>query len=168
MLKVLYICTHNRCRSILSEAITNQDAGNLIMAKSAGSHPAGEVHPLTLRYLVESGFSAAGLESQSWDEFASFAPDVVITVCDAAAGESCPLWFADTIRLHWGLEDPSKIAGNESEQKVAFEKCISVIRRRVAALAQLAEKQLQGQALKQALAGLSGAQQTTQSPLTTE
>ena len=87
-MKVLYICTHNRCRSILSEAITNHVAGDVITAKSAGSQPAGEVHPLSLKYLNEAGIPTEGLQSQSWDEFEAFAPDLVITVCDSAAGES--------------------------------------------------------------------------------
>ncbi|MDX2465088.1 MAG: arsenate reductase ArsC, partial [Porticoccus sp.] len=92
-MKILYICTHNRCRSILSEAITNHLSNGRIQAKSAGSHPAGEVHPLSIQYLREAGIATADLTSQSWNELETFAPDVVVTVCDSAAGETCPLWF---------------------------------------------------------------------------
>ena len=79
MLKILYICTHNRCRSILSEAITNQFAAGSLEAKSAGSQPCGEVHPLSIKYLEEENINVGGLQSQSWDEFEQFAPDLVIT-----------------------------------------------------------------------------------------
>ena len=99
-MKVLFVCTHNRCRSILSEAITNKIASGVIEAKSAGSQPVGEVHPLSLKYLAESGYSIEGLKSQSWDEFEEFAPDLVITVCDSAADEVCPVYFSNGTTLH--------------------------------------------------------------------
>ena len=126
-MKILYICTHNRCRSILSEAITNHFASDHIQAKSAGSQPAGEVHPLSLRYLNEAGISTEGLQSQSWDDFEYFKPDVVITVCDSAAGEACPVWFGQSIKMHWGLADPSKLEGTEEEIAAAFRECIKEI-----------------------------------------
>ncbi|MEW9797169.1 arsenate reductase ArsC [Alteromonas sp. CYL-A6] len=130
-MKILYICTHNRCRSILSEAITNHLAGDLITARSAGSQPAGEVHPQTLRSLQASGISTAELQSRSWDEFEDFAPDLVITVCDSAAGESCPLWMGNTIKLHWGLADPSKVTGSDAHINAAFGDCMAKITQRV-------------------------------------
>ena len=100
---ILFICSHNRCRSILSEAITRQNAQGIINAMSAGSQPSGEVHPLSLKYLSEMGYDTAGLTSQSWDSLTddngnSFVPDVVITVCDQAAGESCPLGLVRPIQ----------------------------------------------------------------------
>ena len=137
MTKILYICTHNRCRSILSEAITNHLSDGRIQAFSAGSQPAGQVHPLSLRYLAEQGISTEGLQSQSWDEFESMQPDIVITVCDSAAAEQCPVWFGKTIKLHWGLKDPSKIVGTESDIKAAFEECIETIKIRLNGLLQL-------------------------------
>jgi protein tyrosine phosphatase len=85
-MKVLFICTHNRCRSILSEAITNQLAQGRIVARSAGSQPVGAVHPWSIQYLLENNFSVAGLESQSWDDFSDFNPDLIITVCDKSGG----------------------------------------------------------------------------------
>lgn len=131
MLKILYICTHNRCRSILSEAITNHMAPGKLMARSAGSQPAGEVHPLSIKYLQQAGIATNGLRSQSWDDFAEFAPDVVITVCDSAAAEACPVWFEDGIQLHWGLSDPSKLVGSEAVLAGAFHATMAEISQRV-------------------------------------
>ena len=153
-MKILYICTHNRCRSILSEAITNHFASDHIQAKSAGSQPAGEVHPLSLRYLNEAGISTEGLQSQSWDEFEDFKPDVVITVCDSAAGEACPVWFGQSIKMHWGLADPSKLEGTEEEIAAAFRECIKEIKHRVSHLQGIAEQALSQSQLKHALSEL--------------
>ncbi|MBB3048220.1 arsenate reductase [Litorivivens lipolytica] len=156
-MKILFICTHNRCRSILSEAITNQNARGLLEAKSAGSQPAGEVHPLSLRYLQQRGYATEGLQSQSWDDFEAYAPDLVITVCDSAAGESCPVYFGKSLKVHWGLEDPSKVDGSETEKEQAFMACIDEIERRVSKLATLAVEQHDRESLRNALAAL-GAQ----------
>ncbi len=154
---VLYICTHNRCRSILSEAITNHVAGDVITAKSAGSQPAGEVHPLSLKYLNEAGVLTEGLKSQSWDEFEAFAPDLVITVCDSAAGESCPVWFGKSVKVHWGLSDPSKLTGNEEDIARAFNDTIAQISARVTDLKTIAEQPFTPDSLRASLAKL-GAQ----------
>lgn len=153
-MKILYICTHNRCRSILSEAITNTIAGDFIDAKSAGSQPAGEVHPLSLKYLKQTGYSIQDLQSQSWDEFENFHPDVVVTVCDSAAGEACPLYFSNSLKVHWGLSDPSKIAGDDSEIEQAFLACINEIEERVNMLKGIAAEGLDKTALKAALAAI--------------
>lgn len=161
-MKILYICTHNRCRSVLSEAITNQKAAGKIVAKSAGSAPAGEVHPLTLRYLQESAYAIEGLSSKSWDELDNFKnavdtnevadastkqtdtfiPDLVVTVCDSANGETCPLWLGDTPKLHWGLTDPSKLAENgqaSPQAEQAFKAVIATIEQRVMQLIAIAQ-----------------------------
>jgi arsenate reductase len=138
-MKVLYICTHNRCRSILSEAITNAKSGGRIIAKSAGSQPSGAVHPLSLKYLAEAGFATDDLKSQSWDEFEAFEPDVVITVCDSAANETCPVWFGNTLKVHWGLEDPSKIDGSEEAIAQAFRETMGKIEVRVDSLMRIAQ-----------------------------
>jgi arsenate reductase len=137
MLKVLFICTHNRCRSILSEAITNQFSEGKIVAKSAGSQPVGEVHPLSVKYLQEAGISTDNLCSQSWDEFEDFEPDLVVTVCDSAANETCPVWFGNSLKVHWGLSDPSKLKGTEAQIAQAFRETIEVIKQRVAQLLDL-------------------------------
>ena len=119
-MKLLFICTHNRCRSILSEAITNQRARGVLTAASAGSAPVDAVHPLTLRFLQERGYDTAGLVSQSWVDLEAFEPDCVITVCDTAAGESCPLWMSDVEKVHWGLPDPSRVDGDDETVRAAF------------------------------------------------
>lgn len=136
-MKILYICTHNRCRSILSEAITNHVSQGRIVARSAGSQPAGQVHPLSIKYLDEARISTDGLQSQSWDEFEEFSPDIVVTVCDSAAGEACPLWFDSTVKVHWGLSDPSKLEGTEEQLAEAFRACIGEISLRVEQLLSL-------------------------------
>lgn len=150
-MNVLYICTHNRCRSILSEAITNHYANGKLVAKSAGSQPVGEVHPLSIKYLQEAGISTEGLTSQSWDEFEEFAPDLVVTVCDSAAGETCPVWFGKSLKVHWGLTDPSKLQGTDEELGNAFRDTIDQIKQRVTQLAQLDVDPKDQAALKAAL-----------------
>ena len=130
-MKILYICTHNRCRSILSEAITNHFSNGKLQAFSAGSQPAGEVHPLSLKYLTEKGISTNSLKSQSWNDFESEQPDIVVTVCDSAASEICPVWFGDTAKVHWGLPDPSKLQGNEEDKRNAFINVMQTIEKRV-------------------------------------
>ena len=129
--KFLFICTHNRCRSILSEAISNHLAKGKILAYSAGSQPAGQVHPLSIKYLDEKGIPTEGLKSQSWDDFELVEPDVVITVCDSAANEQCPVWFGNCIKAHWGLPDPSKLEGSEEEVKKAFFVVMATIESRI-------------------------------------
>lgn len=147
-MKLLFICTHNRCRSILCEAITNHLAQGRISAYSAGSQPAGEVHPLSLRYLQARGIDTAGLQSQSWDAFEALQPDAVITVCDQAANEACPLWLGDNVKVHWGLPDPSKLEGPQVEIEAAFYRVMDTIDRRIRTLltrdlAQLKDGELQ-------------------------
>jgi len=130
-MKILYICTHNRCRSILSEAITNHLAKGRLQAFSAGSHPVGEVHPLSLKYLAKQGIATEGLKSQSLDDFKSEQPDIVVTVCDSAASEFCPIWFGDTLKVHWGLPDPSKLEGSEAAIRDAFISVMQTIEQRI-------------------------------------
>ncbi|QPG05509.1 arsenate reductase ArsC [Salinimonas marina] len=150
-MKILFICTHNRCRSILSEAIFNQLGKTHIEARSAGSQPAGEVHPATLKHLKKAGYHTEGLKSESWDDYEAFAPDVVVTVCDSAAGESCPVYFGKTLKVHWGLADPSKIQDSEEAQSKAFENVIREIEARAQAINQFAVANLDGDALRVAL-----------------
>ena len=138
-MKALFICTHNRCRSILAEALTNHLGGDSLEARSAGSQPAGEVHPRTLKHLEKRGVSTVGLRSQSWDDLEQYQPDVVITVCDRAAGESCPLWFDDSIRLHWGLADPSAASGSEADIEQAFEACSDTLSNKIQGLKKVSE-----------------------------
>lgn len=130
-MKILFICTHNRCRSILAEAITNHLGGEKIQARSAGSSPSGKVHPLSIKYLKESGIATEKLKSEHWDKHENWQPDIVITVCDNAAGETCPAYFGDAIKLHWGLKDPSAIDGSEQEVKQAFLNTIAILNHRI-------------------------------------
>jgi arsenate reductase len=153
-MKILYICTHNRCRSILSEAITNHCAEGKIIAKSAGSQPVGEVHPLSIKYLQEAGISTKGLCSQSWDEFETFVPDLVVTVCDSAAAETCPVWFGKSLKVHWGLVDPSKLQGTETQIAEAFRATIEQIKKRAEQLVNLNVDVTNKAAFKIALANI--------------
>jgi len=136
-MKLLFICTHNRCRSILAEAVTNYYGKGQVLAKSAGSQPAGKVHPLSLKYLQKMGIPTEGLSSQSWDEHEAWQADIVITVCDSAANEACPLWFGQSLRVHWGLADPSKLEGTEEDIERAFIKTIETLTRRIESLLRL-------------------------------
>ncbi|MBE9540318.1 MAG: arsenate reductase ArsC [Proteobacteria bacterium] len=131
---ILFICTHNACRSILCEVMAREMAGSRLRVASAGSHPAGKIHPLTLEYLKVHDYSTEGLFSKSLDEVESFDPDVVITVCDSAAQESCPVWLNGVDRLHWGLVDPTAVEGSGPVKQVAFDRLIRTIRSRMQAL----------------------------------
>jgi len=135
-LKVLVLCTHNRCRSILFEAIARAEGGAALEVRSAGSEPAGEVHPATLEALTRAGIPTEGLRSEGWDRYEAWDPDVVITVCDRAAQEPCPLWLGKAHRLHWGLPDPSLLEG--LAQRQAFTEVIETIRGRLPDLSALA------------------------------
>ena len=139
-MKLLFICTHNRCRSILGEAIANFEGKGLITAKSAGSQPSGQVHPLTLHYLELHGFSTDGLRSKSWDELEDFNPDYAITVCDSAAREACPLWMGKAKKIHWGLADPSRLAGEETKiVDEAFSRIIRTLAARIGKISAMLE-----------------------------
>ena len=154
-MKILYICTHNRCRSILSEAITNHYGQDRLDARSAGSQPSGEVHPLSLKYLAEQGIPTEGLSSKSWDNLGGWTPDVVVTVCDSAAGEACPIWLGDTLKVHWGLSDPSKLDGSDEEKGEAFRETINAIIRRVERMLEAEVDRKHGIALREALTQLA-------------
>jgi len=128
---LLFVCTHNRCRSILCEAIVGQRAGASLRVSSAGSAPAGEVFPATLEHLQRRGYDTKGLTSKYWDSFQDVHLDRVITVCDSAAGETCPLWLGSVTREHWPLTDPSKLT-DPAEQAAAFDRVIDSIEAQVA------------------------------------
>ena len=120
---VLFLCTGNSARSIMAEAILNRDGGGNFHAFSAGSQPKGEVHPQTLALLLERGFDVSALRSKSWNEFAgpdSPKLDFIFTVCDNAAGESCPYWPGQPITAHWGVPDPAAVVGTDVEMRRAF------------------------------------------------
>lgn len=139
--KFLFLCTHNACRSILAEAIFRHLADNRFIVASAGSNPAGKVYPETLTKLQEHGYSVGGLFSKSWDDLKDYQPDVVITVCDQAAGESCPVWFGKAVKGHWGLTDASKVV-DPLERNQTFDELISLLNARINALLQLMPDEL--------------------------
>lgn len=141
-LNVLFLCTHNSARSILAEAMLNSMAGDRFRAFSAGSSPREnqQPNPLALEALQRAGASIEGLRSKSWEEFAKpEAPhmDLIITVCDNAAGEVCPIWPGHPATAHWGYPDPSEVEGTADEKQAAFRKTLLAIRRRVELLVNL-------------------------------
>jgi arsenate reductase len=137
---VLFLCTGNSARSVLGEVLLNNLGRGRFRAYSAGSTPKGQIHPMTLAVLAEAGMSTEGLRSKSWDEFAApGAPplDFVFTVCDNAAGETCPLWPGQPMSAHWGIEDPAAVTGPEFKQRAAFADALRFMRNRVTAFANL-------------------------------
>ena len=120
---VLFICTGNSARSIMAEVVLNHLGRDRFQAFSAGSHPRGEVHSLTLQVLAAHGYAVDGLRSKSWTEFAgrsASAMDFIFTVCDQAAGEACPAWPGQPITAHWGFADPATVAGDPEHRLKAF------------------------------------------------
>ena len=131
---ILVLCTGNSARSIMAEALLNTMAHGRFRAYSAGSHPSGQVNPYAIEQVEKTGYPLAQLRSKSWDEFATAdAPrmDFVITVCDNAAGEVCPIWPGQPVTAHWGFEDPAAVAGTDQEKRHAFEKIFRQIMNRV-------------------------------------
>ncbi|MGV6474552.1 arsenate reductase ArsC [Azotobacter vinelandii] len=136
-MKVLFLCTANSCRSILCEALFNHLAPAGLRAFSAGSQPKGQVHPLTRAALERSGVSVEGLASKPIETHADLQPDLVITVCDKAAGEACPVFFGPAIKAHWGLADPSEVEGPDTEIAAAFDATVARIKTRIQAFLDL-------------------------------
>lgn len=137
---VLFLCTGNSARSILAESYLNSMASGRFRAFSAGSHPSGKVNPFALELLERNRIPTEGLRSKAWDEFAApGAPkmDIIITVCDQAAGEMCPVWPGRPITAHWGVEDPAAVNGDEETKRAAFMKAFSVLQKRIALLTSL-------------------------------
>jgi arsenate reductase len=131
---LLFLCTGNSARSILAESLVNHRGKGRFKGHSAGSYPKGRVHPLALELLHELHLPTEGLRSKGWDEFAKpGAPvmDFVITVCDQAAGEVCPIWPGQPITAHWGIPDPAAVEGTGAQQKLAFRNAYRVLEGRV-------------------------------------
>ena len=126
-MRVLFMCTANSCRSILCEAQFNHLAPAGFHAVSAGSFPKGQVHPRSLSTLQRAGIAIHGLTSKGNDAFADNPPDIVITVCDNAAGEACPLYFGPALKTHWGLADPSEVHGSDTQIDAAFDATLARI-----------------------------------------
>lgn len=140
---VLFLCTGNSCRSILAEATFNHLAPEGWRAVSAGSHPTGQVHPRALALLGREGIAAEGCHSKSWDNV-PVTPDIVITVCGQAAGETCPVYPGPVVRAHWGVEDPAHVTGTEEDVDAAFRTAYRTLRARIEALLALPVEALAG------------------------
>lgn len=147
-MKVLFMCTANSCRSILSEAMFNHLAPAGFQAASAGSFPKGHVLPRSLSTLQEAGISVKGLRSKGNDAFEGSPPDIVITVCDSAARDACPVYFGPAIKAHWGLVDPSNVKGSDDQISQAFHSTLDRIETRCRAFFALPFDQLDAQVLK--------------------
>ncbi len=132
MMNVLFLCTGNSCRSILAEATFNHLAPAGWQALSAGSRPTGQVHPRALALLARAGIATSGYHSKSWEDL-PVTPDIVITVCASAAGETCPAYLGPVLRGHWGVEDPAHVQGSDAEIDAAFDSAYRILRARIEA-----------------------------------
>ena len=157
---VLFICSGNSARSQMAEALLNQIGKGHFAAFSAGSHPSGVVNPFAIEALEHAGFSAVGLRSKSWDEFsAADAPkmDFVFTLCDTAAGESCPVWAGHPTRAHWGIAAPSQDSDDNTQRKV-FQSTLTLLKRRIDLFTSLPIDKIESLVLKQKLAEIGQSQ----------
>ena len=130
-LKVLVLCTGNSCRSVMAEALINGLARGQYRAWSVGSHPAEYVHSKSIETLTRHGIDPGQPRSKSWHEFAEESFDLVITVCDQAAGESCPRFPGTPKKLHWSMPDPARVAGSEAEIDAAFDETFFLLKHHV-------------------------------------
>jgi protein-tyrosine-phosphatase len=149
-LNVLFLCTGNSARSILAEAILNRGGEGRFRAYSAGSHPSGKPNAVGLAMLQKLGYDTGFARSKSWDEFAApGAPkmDFVITVCDNAAGETCPFWPGQPMTAHWGVPDPAAVEGSEAEKHIAFGEAYKMLDRRIGLFLALPMATLDGMSL---------------------
>jgi arsenate reductase len=157
-LNVLFLCTHNSARSVLAECLLNHLGQGRFRAFSAGSQPSGRVNPFALQALGEAGVDTSGVCSKSWDTFAGEkAPvmDLIITVCDSAAGEICPVWPGHPATAHWGYADPSATQGSDAARLMAFRDTMALIRRRLEILVALPAERLQALTLEQSARSLA-------------
>ena len=141
-MNILFLCTGNSCRSILGEATFNHLAPAGWKAMSAGSRPTGQVHPRSLALLTREGISTEGYYSKSWDDLPE-TPDIVVTVCASAAGETCPAYLGAALRTHWGVEDPAHATGTDAEVDAAFTTAYRILRARIEAFLALPLAELQ-------------------------
>lgn len=168
MLNILVLCTANSARSILGEALINRLGDGRFMGYSAGSHPRGEPNPDGLAMLKDKGHDTSAFASKSWDVFAGAdAPkmDIVITVCDSAAGESCPLWPGTPVKAHWGIPDPAHKGETAQERRAAFEEAYRLLELRVRALLALPVETMEVAQLRLALAEIGRLDGATQMAL---
>jgi len=137
MLNVFVICTGNSCRSVMGEALFNHYGKGRIQAFSAGSHPIGRINQDALATLKRHGLPTDGYQSQSWEDFEHQPMDIVITVCDSAHGETCPVYLTKAVRAHWGVADPGHVEGTEADKVAAFEQTYATLELRVKKMLEL-------------------------------
>ena len=142
-MNVLFLCTGNSCRSLISEAVFNHLAPSGWHAISAGSQPTGKLNERALALLASKGIPTEGYHSKSWENL-PVTPDIVVTVCASAAGETCPAYLGPVLRTHWGVDDPSHVVGTEEEITAAFEKAYAILRARIEAFLALPLDELNG------------------------
>lgn len=148
-MNVLFLCTGNSARSILAEAILNHDGAGRFTAFSAGSQPAGAVNPWALHTLAARGYPTQGYSSKSWSVFADGPTfDLIFTVCDSAAAESCPVWPGRPISAHWGIPDPAAITGTDADKEAGFALAFARLKRRIDQLLALPLDSLSPEALR--------------------
>ena len=158
-MNILFLCTHNSARSILAEGLITKLSKGRFKGFSAGSQPSGRVNPMALETLEQLGCDTDGMTSKSWDVFeAPDAPqmDFVITVCDNAAGESCPVWIGHPVTAHWGFADPSAVEGDEATRREAFARIAAEIANRLRRFLSLPIERLDRMALQQEVTSLGG------------
>lgn len=153
-IRILFLCTGNSCRSIIVEALANQLGEGRLQAFSAGSHPSGTVNANALNVLARHGVAVSNPSSQSWHDYEQVEFDLVVTVCDAAASESCPVWLGDAIKAHWGVADPADVSGTQIEIEQAFEHTYTAMKARIEALLALTLDSISTAELRAAMANI--------------
>lgn len=156
---VLFLCTGNTARSILAESILRKVGAGKFQAFSAGSHPKGVVNPFALKILAAHNFPTDDLRSKSWEEYGGpGAPhmDLIVTVCDSAAGEACPLWPGQPITAHWGIEDPASVVDSDLHKERAFEQAFRLLSHHIEALVALPIANLDNVRIQDELRKLGG------------
>lgn len=150
----LFLCTGNSARSVLGEALATTLSGGRLRGFSAGSHPTGKVNPFAAELCEQMGYPTQQLRSKSWDEFAApGAPvmDLIVTVCDNAAGEACPVWLGHPAMAHWGLPDPAAVTGSDADKRAAFRAIRDAMVKRIELLLALPLETLPQPALRAAM-----------------
>ena len=163
---VLFLCTGNSARSILAEALLTTLSEGKFIGFSAGSKPTGKVHPIAKEFAIKMGYPENNLRSKSWNEFTkSNAPhmDFIITVCDNAANESCPLWIGHPITVHWSFPDPASIEGCDKDIRLAFQKTLNTIKEHIELFIELPFEDLDHEAIKESIQAIheNGAKHST-------
>jgi len=163
---VLFLCTANSARSIIAEAILNEVGAGKFRAFSAGSHPRGQINPHALQLLQSLGYDTSGFRSKSWSEFAdpgAASLDFVFTVCDNAAGETCPVWPGQPMTAHWGVPDPAEAKGSPAEVALAFKDAYRMLNQRIGLFAALPLRSLDRLSLQNKLREIGRMQGATAS-----